>query len=69
MEYYHEVMLYIVENEPLASTAAFAEHFGWADSTARRWIEALRNWGWVVPKGRVRSTEKGREAVQSYLGQ
>jgi len=64
MEYYHEVMLYIVENEPLPSTK-LAEHFQWSGLSKRNWIIALRAWGWIIPNGYVESTEEGREAVQS----
>jgi len=62
MEYYHEIMLYIVENEPLPATE-LAEHFRWGSSPKRNWIIALRNWGWITPAGHIKSTEKGRNAV------
>ena len=62
MEYYHEVMLHIVENEPLPSTK-LVERFQWSDLAKRHWIKALRAWGWITSSGRIESTEAGREAV------
>ena len=57
MEYHDEVMLYIKEHEPIASTQ-LAEHFRWSDLARRHWIEALRAWGWIAPRGKVKSTDK-----------
>lgn len=62
MEYYHEVMLYIVKNGPLSSTE-LAKRFQWSDLTRHNWIKALRSWGWITPSGHVKSTEAGQEAV------
>lgn len=62
MEYYHEIMLYIVGNEPLTSIE-LAEHFQWSEFAKLNWMAALREWGWIVPRGRVESTEKGRGAL------
>jgi len=62
MGYCHEVMLYIVENEPIPSTK-LAEHFQWSDLAKRHQITALRAWGWITPSGYVESTEKGRAAI------
>ena len=63
MEYCHEIMSYIMEHEPIASTE-LARYFSWSDKARRQQIEALRAWGWIVPSGRVRSTEKYRKMVR-----
>ena len=63
MELNHEVMLYIVEHEPLPATK-LAAHFWWSNIALGYWKKALRSWGWITPKGHLVSTEKGREAIK-----
>ena len=52
-------MQYIVTNEPLAAVG-LAEHFRWGAGVKNRYLAALRAWGWITPRGRIVSTEKGR---------
>ena len=59
MEYWQEVLYYIIENEPLTAVK-LAGHFSWCTGVKNRYLAALRAWGWIAPRGRIESTEKGR---------
>ena len=59
MEYCYEVLHYIIENEPM-SAVTLAEYFGWGTGVKNRYLASLRAWGWIIPRGRIESTEKGR---------
>ena len=59
MEYYQEVLHFIIKNEPLTAVK-LAEYFHWGTNVKNRYLAALRAWGWITPRGRIKSTEKGR---------
>jgi len=64
MEIQIEIMKYILENEPVASTK-LAESFGYTNIVRKRWVDTLRAWGWITPSGCLCSTEDGRNAVET----
>ena len=64
MEYHQEVMRHIVTNEPLTAVK-LAEYFGWGTGVKNRYLAALRAWGWITPRGRIKSTEKGRLEIEA----